>query len=109
MNRYLWNGIQHARQQTLHRHCVAANTATLEEVAIAVPLLIFEAEVMLAVFAVKDRFKVLELNTIFFVDVAVGFFNIADDVLTRRVMQGVTFQHGAEEFFHRHDVWANML
>ncbi len=109
VNHDLRSGVQHTRQQTFHSHCVAAYPAAFKEVAITVPLLIAEAEVMFTVFAMKNRFKRLELDTIFFVDISVSFFDITDYILTGSVGKRVALEHWSEQFFHRHNMRANML
>ncbi len=101
--------IQHAGEQPFHRHRVAAHAPALEKVTVAVPFMIDKAEMMLAVFAVENRLERFELNPIFFVGVTVGLLDIAYDILPVCVGQWVTLKHRTEEFFHRHNVRADVL
>ena len=88
---------------------MTAYPTTLKEVAVTVPFLISVAEVVFTIFPMKHGFKVLKLDAVFLVDIAVGLLDITDDVLAGGIGQRVALDHGTEEFFHRHDMRADML
>ena len=71
------------------------------------PLTLVVADGMLAVIAINRHHKRLELNTVFFFGVAVGFLDIAYDILAVAIGLRRCFEHRLEQAFESHDMRAD--
>jgi hypothetical protein len=69
---------QHLVQQAFQRHGVAADSAKVEKFAIALPMAMFEPDLVVVIVAAERNGKLLKVEAVGFLCVPLGFFNFSD-------------------------------
>jgi hypothetical protein len=71
----------HAFENHFKSHGMAAAASSLEELAVAVPFAIFIADRMWIIFAVERHLEIVEMNSVAFLGIALGFLDFANHAI----------------------------
>jgi hypothetical protein len=69
---------QHFIQDAFQRHGVAADSAQMEEFAIALPVTLLEPDLVIVVVAAKRQGKLIKMEAIGFLCIPLGLFDFSD-------------------------------
>jgi hypothetical protein len=81
LRRRMLNGGRHGQhfvQNALERHRVAAHSTQMEKLAIALPIALFELDLVVVVVAAERNGKLFKMEAIGFLGIAFGFFDFSD-------------------------------